>query len=355
MDTKKLLYCVLYYFLLSSLSVVQGHIAPHHHHSHRHHLFKSGGLSKLFVFGDSYVDTGNTNKSTSAWNDPYGITFPGKPTGRFSDGRVLTDYVAKSMGSRSPIPYRWRKLGIPLLIYGMNFAYGGTGVFPTLNPGPNMTTQIDFFQNLITDNVFNISDLHSSLTLVTLAGNDYLAYIVNNGTQGLESFIPKVVTQLTVNLKRIHGLGAKKIAVTALPPSGCLPRSTATSSFQQCNETENSLANSHNLLLKQAVAKLNNETNDSAFVIVDLYASFLSVIQNKGEKEGSIKFENPLKPCCVGISSNYSCGSVDESGAKKYTLCEDKESAFFWDSVHPTQEGWLAVYAALQATLEQLF
>ncbi|PNX79552.1 GDSL esterase/lipase [Trifolium pratense] len=47
---------------------------------------------KLFVFGDSYVDTGNFLDSPS-YKAPYGITFPGKPAGRFSDGRVLTDYI----------------------------------------------------------------------------------------------------------------------------------------------------------------------------------------------------------------------------------------------------------------------
>lgn len=49
---------------------------------------------KLFVFGDSYADTGNIVKSQSpSWKQPYGITYPGKPAGRFSDGRVLTDYI----------------------------------------------------------------------------------------------------------------------------------------------------------------------------------------------------------------------------------------------------------------------
>ena len=62
---------------------------------------------------------------------------------------------------------------------------------------------------------------------------------------------------------------------------------------------------------------------------------------------GSTKFENPLKPCCGGISSEYYCGSVDVNGTKKYTVCDDPESAFFWDSVHPTQQGWSAVYSAL--------
>lgn len=47
---------------------------------------------KLFVFGDSYVDTGNFLDSPS-YRAPYGMTNPGKPAGRFSDGRVLSDYI----------------------------------------------------------------------------------------------------------------------------------------------------------------------------------------------------------------------------------------------------------------------
>ena len=57
-------------------------------------IHKHGPKPKLFVFGDSYADTGNIRKSlSSSWKQPYGLTFPGKPAGRFSDGRVLTDYI----------------------------------------------------------------------------------------------------------------------------------------------------------------------------------------------------------------------------------------------------------------------
>lgn len=66
----------------------------YHHHRHLHQRQKRYGFEKLFVFGDSYADTGNIQKSVgNSWKQPYGITFPGKPAGRFSDGRVLTDYV----------------------------------------------------------------------------------------------------------------------------------------------------------------------------------------------------------------------------------------------------------------------
>lgn len=58
-----------------------------------------GRYKKLFVFGDSYVDTGNLGKLgrdfARSWYYPYGITFPGKPSGRFSDGRVFTDFLGQ--------------------------------------------------------------------------------------------------------------------------------------------------------------------------------------------------------------------------------------------------------------------
>lgn len=105
-------------------------------------------------------------------------------------------------------------------------------------------------------------------------------------SQTLQSFILLVVDQLVVNLKRLHGMGMKKVAVTSLEPLGCLPQTTVSSSFQECNGTQNTAVTFHNLLLSQAVTKLNNETKDSPFVILDLYASFMSVFENKADHLG---------------------------------------------------------------------
>ncbi|KAK2978874.1 hypothetical protein RJ640_030923 [Escallonia rubra] len=337
-----------YFFLLSLL--ITGNEGWQHG---AHHVRPT----KLFVFGDSYADTGNYKKSeANSWKFPYGITFPGKPSGRFSDGRVLTDYLAKYLGVKSPIPYRWRKFAPKCLQFGMNFATGGTGVFDTLVSEPNMTTQIDNFEKLITkDSVYTKMDLQSSLALVSLAGNDYSAYFARGGSaQGLQSFITLVVNQLSLNLKRINGLGVRKVAVTTLEPLGCLPRSTVMSSFQQCNETENKAVSFHNILVQQVVAKLNNESQDSAFFVLDLFSSFSRVLKSKGAPLGNLKFETPLKPCCMGISRSYACGSMDEKGGKMYTVCTNPESAFFWDTLHPTQAGWHSVYLALQASLEEI-
>lgn len=338
--------------------VVQDSASISHHHEKLLYSVGVVGPRKLFVFGDSYADTGNNRKSLSnSWKLPYGLTFPGKPAGRFSDGRVLTDYLAKFVGIKSPIPYRWRNYAKERLHYGMNFAYGGTGVFDTLYLGPNMTTQIDFLRNLIlNDSVYTKADLESSLVLLTLSGNDYSDFYAKGGTaQGLQSFITLVVYQLTLNLKRIHEMGARKVAVTALQPLGCLPRATVLYSFQQCNSAENTAVNFHNLLLQQAVAKLNNESKSSVFTILDLYTSFTTLLKNKGNHPGNLRFETPLKPCCMGISREYYCGSMDEKGVKLYTVCNNPESAFFWDSTHPTQAGWHAVYSTLKSTLQHIY
>lgn len=56
----------------------------------------------LFAFGDSYADVGNTPRTGpntgKGWIYPYGITWPntnGPPAGRFSDGKVQTDWISK--------------------------------------------------------------------------------------------------------------------------------------------------------------------------------------------------------------------------------------------------------------------
>ncbi|KAL1822533.1 hypothetical protein ACET3Z_009311 [Daucus carota] len=312
---------------------------------------------KLFVFGDSYADTGNIPRSQSpSWKQPYGVTFPGRPSGRFSDGRILTDYIAKFLGIQSPTPYQWRKLARQRLHNGMNFAYGGTGVFDTDVQLPNMTNQIDLLQKLmLPDSLYSKTDLQSSLVLVTLCGNDYSDLSTTGGSiPDIMAYITRVVNQLELNLKRIETLGARKIVVTGLQPLGCLPRETEESSYKQCNETENTLAVFHNFLLQQAVAKLNNESKSSkpVFTVLDLYASFNKVLQNKG----GVMFRTPLKPCCMGIRGDSRCGSVNDKGVKLYNVCRNPESAFFWDTSHPTQAGWSVVFSSyLKATLEQCF
>lgn len=60
--------------------------------------------------------------------------------------------------------------------HGVNFAYGGSGVFNTFNGLPNLTAQINQLEQLVVGGVYSFQDLESSLVLVSVAGNDYIGY-----------------------------------------------------------------------------------------------------------------------------------------------------------------------------------
>lgn len=50
----------------------------------------------LFIFGDSLFDAGNNNYINTPFQSnfwPYGETFFNFPTGRFSDGRLIPDFI----------------------------------------------------------------------------------------------------------------------------------------------------------------------------------------------------------------------------------------------------------------------
>ncbi|KAL5974630.1 hypothetical protein ACLOJK_031300 [Asimina triloba] len=313
------------------------------------HRRRIGRIRKLFVFGDSYADTGNIRKPVGdSWKVPYGITFPGKPSGRFSDGRVMTDFLAFYMGIRTPIPYQREDLGPRVRRFGINFAYGGAGVFDTVFGFPNLTTQIDFFHQLLHQGLYTKQDIKKSLAFVSIVGNDYTTYEVRNGSiEGAPIFVGSVVREIAANIKRLSDLGFRRIAVNGLQPIGCLPDATRSSGYKNCNATSNRLATLHNGLLRLSVKQLNGNENGSRIVIFDLFDAFNSILKNPG----TWKFENPLTPCCMGVTSAFTCGSVDGNGKKLYTECQEPRTALFWDGVHPTQMGWAAISSYVKSTL----
>ncbi|KAG2302404.1 hypothetical protein Bca4012_060713 [Brassica carinata] len=305
--------------------------------------YRFSGRNKLFVFGDSYADTGNTKTTDKgAWAFPYGITYPGKPSGRFSDGHISTDFLAKLLRIKLPVTYSKKDdVDMTRLQYGMSFAYGGTGVFDTMATYPNMTGQINLFEQLL-GNVYSPSDLSSSVALVSVAGNDYLYFLSTRPLYEIGSFIEKVVNQIEVNLRRIQTLGIKKIAVPSLQPLGYIPHFANGSPIIKA--LVNDLVKHHNGLLQKLVAKLNNETNHSAFTIIDYYNTFLTVFNNKGEIPGNkniLLFDTPF----------IECFKIDLNEVKNSTLCDDPRAAFFWDGLHPTQEGWKSVYTVLRKNI----
>lgn len=86
----------------------------------------------IIVFGDSSVDAGNNNYiATVARSNfhPYGRDFVGgKPTGRFSNGRIATDFLSQAFGIKPYVPpYLDPSHNISHFATGVTFASAATG------------------------------------------------------------------------------------------------------------------------------------------------------------------------------------------------------------------------------------
>ncbi|KAK3129201.1 hypothetical protein QOZ80_6BG0473590 [Eleusine coracana subsp. coracana] len=104
----------------------------------------------IFVFGDSTLDVGNNNYLTGPdvprANEPYyGVDFPGSvPTGRFSNGYNIADYLAKNMGFKSSPPAYLslvRRTGLLVrsaLGAGVSYASAGSGILDSTHAGSNI-------------------------------------------------------------------------------------------------------------------------------------------------------------------------------------------------------------------------
>ena len=111
----------------------------------------------ILIFGDSSVDTGNNNFLTTIFQSnhyPYGHDFPGQvPTGRFSDGKIPPDLLAKSLGIKDIVPaFLDPTKSNDELLTGVSFASAGSG-FDDLTIAASgvlsMTDQIELFKNYI--------------------------------------------------------------------------------------------------------------------------------------------------------------------------------------------------------------
>ncbi|CAE6216688.1 unnamed protein product [Arabidopsis arenosa] len=92
-------------------------------------------VSAILVFGDSTVDPGNNNYIDTIFKcnfPPYGLDFKNKiPTGRFCNGRLVTDFIASYIGVKENVPpYLDPNLGVNELISGVSFASAGSGYDP---------------------------------------------------------------------------------------------------------------------------------------------------------------------------------------------------------------------------------
>ncbi|KAL2503332.1 GDSL esterase/lipase 5 [Forsythia ovata] len=306
--------------------------------------------STFFIFGDSSVDPGNNNHiktkpENQANYKPYGRNgFFKDPTGRFSDGRIIVDFLAE-YARLPPIP--------PYLepsadhSHGVNFASGGAGILSTKNQGLaiDLETQLNYFeqvQKLLKDKLGSAQAeelLSNAVYFISIGSNDYLGgYLGNPKMQELhhpEEYVGMVMGNLTKAIQELYEKGARKFGFLSLSPLGCLPvlRAMNPKADGGCFEQANALAMAHNNALKTVLKNLEYLLKDFKYCNSDFY----NWLQNRINNPSNYGFKEGVNACCgTGpYGGVYTCG-----GTKKlttYELCENADDYVWWDSFHPTE------------------
>ncbi|XP_019433880.1 PREDICTED: GDSL esterase/lipase EXL1-like [Lupinus angustifolius] len=316
----------------------------------------------VLVFGDSIMDTGNNNNVLTLTRSnfpPYGKDFKGGiPTGRFSNGKVPSDFIVEELGIKELLPaYLDPNLQPSELATGVCFAAGGAGYDPWTSLRMSIMTisgQVDLFKEYIRKLEGEVGVdrtnfiLANSLFLAVFGSNDisntYFLSPLRQVQYDLPAYTDFLLSLASNFLKEIYELGARRIGVFSVPPIGCLPsqRTIAGGIERKCVARYNEAAELFNSKLSKELNSLNKNLQNGRIVYIDVYNPLLDIIlnyQKYGYKVGN-------KGCCgTGIIE------VAELCNRFVPTCPNDLEYVFWDSSHPTE----TVYKKLISPLLQKY
>ncbi|KAL8133691.1 esterase-like [Apium graveolens] len=322
----------------------------------------------IYNFGDGNSDTGGFTATFGSSPLFYGQTFFNGPSGRSSDGRLIIDFMASSLGKKFLSPYL-DSLGTDFS-QGANFAQllATTGL-PTLilpkdsppfgfNPiyyGVQFSEFVQFVER--SQRIRNRGGKSSCLMpknesfakgLYTFdIGQNDLAQglFTNTPIDDIKKSLPDLISSFTATLKNLYNsFGARTFWIHNTGPLGCYPYiltilPTNNVDSVGCSKAVNDLAQTFNSVLKTAVDQLRSELPEAAITYVDIYSAYYSLYlepQNYG-------FERPLEACCgLGGAYNFgspTCGSTATVNGSQVTAtpCKDPSKRINWDGFTYTE------------------
>ncbi|XP_010536421.1 PREDICTED: GDSL esterase/lipase At1g23500-like [Tarenaya hassleriana] len=298
----------------------------------------------IFAFGDSILDTGNNNnlQTLSKCNFfPYGRDFiGGKATGRFGNGRVLSDIIAQGLGIKDLLSaYRDPNLSNNDILSGVCFASGGSGLddITARSQGViSISDQLSDFKtylkklNNVTGSEEKAKEIISkSLFLISVGINDfaltYFSILSRRSQYNVPEYTDQMITWTRSLLQNLYELGAKKFAVSGTLPLGCAPGVRNNTIGGLCINSINKAVEMFNGKLSTELNNLNANLIGAKFVYIDLYNSVLDLINN------------PRKNGFIHVADGCCCMSTVP------IPCMDASQYVFWDFGHPTEKTYKTI------------
>ncbi|EFJ29193.1 hypothetical protein SELMODRAFT_34524, partial [Selaginella moellendorffii] len=287
----------------------------------------------MFIFGDSTVDAGNNNflpTYARANHRPYGMSFPGGlPTGRFTNGKTVPDFIAQNLGLPLVPPYR----GTRSYGRGVNFASASSGILPTtrLNGALVMDQQLDDFER-VADVLYATMGNHAasqffakSIFYISVGNNDVNNFFRSSTNKNRLTSLPadfqaNLLARFAQQITRMHSRGARKFVIVGLSAVGCIPVNQKNG---QCDEHANEVSVMFNAALDEMLDGLRKSLDGVAIVKPDYYGLMVETMKNPS-KYG---FSNTARGCCTG---SMFCGV-------NAPACLRPDSYMYFDGIHHTQ------------------
>ncbi|CAJ1950675.1 unnamed protein product [Sphenostylis stenocarpa] len=335
------------FFLVFFLAFVSHHVHGNKiDHGSKKHV-------PLFIFGDSFLDAGNNNYiNTTALDQanfwPYGETYFKFPTGRFSDGRLISDFIAEY--ANLPLVPPYLQPGNSQYYGGVNFASGGAGalvetfegsVIPLKVQARNYKKVAGFLRHKLGKSEAKLL-LLNGVYMFSIGANDYLSPFLTHSdvlkAYSHSQYVAMVVRNMTSIIKEIYKTGARNFVLMNLAPLGCLPgtRTIHEQENGKCLKEVSALSSLHNEVLPEVLLRLEKKLKGFKFALYDFSTDLTQMMNHPlehGLKEG--------KSACCGsgaLRGEYSCGG--KRGVKEFELCKKPNEYLFWDSYHLTESAY---------------
>ncbi|KAI7741178.1 hypothetical protein M8C21_019357, partial [Ambrosia artemisiifolia] len=346
-------------------------------------LYANGCYTSIISFGDSIADTGNikhlgfiTNQTFESLLPPYGQTFFHRPTGRASDGRLIIDFLAESLGFPFIPPYmRIGSSNVVKLNHGVNYAVAGAtavssqllakkGIHNSVT-NASLDIQLRWFKHSLPYFCGNASGnaismiqrqcncrnlIGNSLILMgEIGGNEYNYPLRDEKPiDEIKSFVPLVVNTIASAINEMIEIGAQTIVVPGNFPVGCSSahltvRGSKNEEYDPitgCLTQLNQFAEYHNQLLQTKLNQIREMHPNVNIIYADYYNAAMQIYRSPYK----FGFTNGALKACCGGGGPYNYNLTAKCGDEYASACDEPNTYVSWDGVHLTEAAYKVIF-----------